>query len=331
MKYFVLLCGFGMAFSAHAADMDKAMKQFACNSQINQAAMDMGYGMDPDGVAFSIDNDGKTQVVDQSKIVSRSTKDGVEAITYKAKVATGFKDGKPVYETERKTIYIKRDSSGRVVSVNKDMNLKMQIMNRENFKKSDFGKNYKGAYPLMKGTESTFTYNGDSCEVNQNLYYEMKDENAKAEGKVTYDKAFCDKLKPMISKMGSQNASQCGNMITMAQSLHDQRNNELKKEGKTLSASGIYGGFGGGEATDAKTKQAATMNTFNIGAAVSLCATMNEAANGMSPWGMYGGGMYGGGAMMGSMMGMPSGGIMGGPSSATTNSKGKESSAQGTR
>lgn len=327
MKYLVLLCGMGMALSAQAAtDMDKAIKQYACANQINHATMDMGYGMDPDGVAFSIDNDGKTQVVDQNKIVSRSTKDGVEAITYKAKVMTAFKDGKPVYETERRTIYIKRDSSGRVVSVNKDMNLKMQIMNRDNFRKSEMGKNYKGAYPLVKGTESTFVYNGDSCEVNQNLYYEMKDENAKAEGKVTYDKAFCDKLKPMISKMGSQNAAQCGNMIAMAQSLHEQRNNELKKEGKTLSASGFYGAFGNaGEAPDAKTKQAATMSAFNIGAAVSLCASMNDAAQGMGPWGM---GMYGAGiGMYGAMVGEV-GGIIGGPVKAT---KGKETSAQGTR
>ncbi|MFV8247821.1 hypothetical protein [Bdellovibrio bacteriovorus] len=304
---FLPLMGLSLSAAANMADYEKASKQFACINQVNMATMDMGFGTEPDGAAFAIGADGKTNVLDSGKIVSRETKDGVETIVYKAKVMTGFKDGKPVFETDRKTVAIRRDDQGRVVAVNKDMNLKTQIQNRDAYLKTEWGKHAKGHYPLIKGTESTFTYDGDSCDVAQSVYMQMQDENSKVESKVTYDKVFCDRMKPMISKMGSQNAAQCGNLIGMAQGAFDQRNAELAKEGKSMAASafGMYADpYGGAPSSNAKTKQAAQSSAFNIGGAIAMCASMADGGMGMM------GGYYGMG--MGGIMGASSGGMMGG-------------------
>lgn len=324
---FLSLMGLSVSATAQIQDYEKAAKQYACINQVNMATMDMGFGSEPDGAAFVIGNDGKTNVLDSGKIISRETKDGVETIVYKAKVMTGFKDGKPVFETDRKTVSLRRDDQGRVVAVNKDMNLKSQIQNRDAYLKSEWGKNAKGSFPLVKGTESTFAYNGDSCEVAQSAYLQMLDENSKVETKVTYDKVFCDRMKPMISKMGSQNAAQCGSLIGMAQGAYDQRNQELAKEGKSMVA-GAYGMYADSSVTasNAKTKQAAQSSAFNIGGAIAMCASMADGGMGMMG-GYYGTGMGGGimgGGAYGSMMG--TGGIMGG---APAKTKASQKAAKG--
>lgn len=319
---FLSLMGLSLSATAQIQDYEKAAKQFACINQVNMATVDMGFGSEPDGAAFVIGNDGKTNVLDSGKIISRETKDGVETIVYKAKVVTGFKDGKPVFETDRKTVSLRRDDQGRVVAVNKDMNLKSQIQNRDAYMKTEWGKNFKGNFPLVKGTESTFSYNGDSCEVAQSAYMQMLDENSKVETKVTYDKVFCDRMKPMISKMGSQNAAQCGSLIGMAQGAYDQRNQELAKEGKSMAA-GAYGVYSGMEtASNVKTKQAAQSSAFSIGGAIAMCASMADGGMGMM------GGYYGMG--MGSMMGGAGayGAIMGGTGSMVGASPAKTKASQ---
>ncbi|WP_413558207.1 hypothetical protein [Bdellovibrio sp. HCB209] len=315
---FISVMGLSLSAAADMAEYEKASKQFACIHQVNMATMDMGYGSQAEGAAFAIGTDGKTNVLDSGKIVSRDVKNGVETIVYKAKVMTGFKDGKPVFDTERRTVTLRRDDQGRVVAVNKDMNLKTQIQNRDAYQKTAWGQQSKGNYPLYKGTESTFTYNGDSCDVAQTVSMQMQDENSKVEGKVTYDKAFCDRMKPMISKLGSQNAAQCGNLIGMAQSVYEQRNTELAKEGKSMMAS-AYGYLGGVEvASNAKTKLAAQSSAFNIGGAIAMCASMSDGGVGMMG-GYYGGG-FGSMTGTGGMMGI-AGGNIGGEAKAPTKAK----------
>lgn len=322
-----LLVFFMTALGAVSALAGMGMKTYAekmsCTWKVNSALDTYGFGMNPEGPAFSVGADGKTIVHDSQRVVSRTTNDGIETIVYKVKEPR-FVDGKQVFETVRKTVRIKRDG-GKVVEVANDYDIKSQLRMREDFAKSELAKSYKGEpFSLLKSAESKFIHNGDSCETEQSAYFLIQDEKSPVEGKVTFDKKFCDEIKPMISRMGTQNASQCGSLIAMAQGTFEKRNKELSKENKELFPLGSPYGRAGGEKMSAG-------GSINLGMMVSMCANASDMANGMNPWGM---GMYGmgmsGTVTGGAMVGMAAGGIMGGP--VQNNQKpAKEKSSTGTR
>ncbi|HEX7675617.1 MAG TPA: hypothetical protein VF412_15685 [Bdellovibrio sp.] len=288
-------------------------KNFGCQAKINGAAMDMFAGMDPDGSAFYISPDGKTQVTDPNRVVSRETQGDVETIVYKTKEPRYSADGKMVMEVVKHTIQITRQN-GKITSVNKLWDVNKQAAARDSFAKS-CPNCMANQMPLVKSMESTFTYDGDNCSVNQDVTYQMKDANSQAEAKVTYDKKFCDSLGPILKQMGAQNAAQCANLFAMAQASFESREKELKAEKKSFQNGyfGIYSGTNPGKVN-------ADAN-FDLGSKIAMCSM----ADGWG-MGMYGGiGMPGMGLMMGSAYGMPmGGGIMGGaptsgrPSSRTT-------------
>lgn len=322
MKFLLsLITVLGSSSALAEMDMQTYMKQMSCTQQINSALGTYGFGMNPEGPAFSVGADGKTIVHDSQRVVSRTTSDGIETIVYKVKEPR-FVDGKQVFETVRKTVRIKRDG-GKVVEVANDYDIKSQLRMREDLAKSELAKSYKvKPFPLMKSAESKFIHNGDSCETQQSAYFQMQDEKSPVEGKVTFDKKFCDEIKPMISRMGTQNASQCGNLIAMAQGTFEKRNKELSKENKELFPIGSPYGWAGSEKTSAG-------GSINLGMMVSMCATASDMANGVNPWGM-GMGMYGNMTGVGGIVGMPAGGIMGGPVQ-NKQKPAKENSSTGTR
>lgn len=298
-----------MAGTAHATMPFPGMAN-SCTMAANAATMDYTMlGSDPDGTSITFDEKGATQISRPENIVSRSNKDGVETITYKTrqiKMDGTWKPGQPYeYETVQRTITIKRDN-GKIVSVNKDMDLASQVRMRKLWEKNGF----KGNYPFTKSMETTFSHNGSNCDINQTLTYEMANENAKVEGKVVYDKQFCDKLAPMVKRMGSQNASQCVGLIAQAQFAFDQRNKELQKDGRSFKLLDFPGKKAGDPSAN-----------MDIGMFISSCA-MAEGG----PWGLPGTGLMPGGGMMGMVMG----GIAPEAPKANTNS-GASSTGTGTR
>lgn len=290
---FKVVFGFVLMTSAAHATTPMPMVD-KCTVAANHAAMDLGgMGADPDGTSITFDSSGATQVTRPENIVSRVNKDGVETITYKTrqiKMDGSWKPGQNYeYETVQRTIVVKREN-GKIVSVSKDLDMANQIKMRKQLDKVG----YAGKIPYTKSFETTFAHNGSDCAINQNLTYEMADEKAKVEGKVYYDKAFCDKLAPIVNRMGSQNASQCVGLIGQAQFTFSERNKELQKEGKSFRTFDFMG-----------KKERDPYADMNVGMMIQSCA-MADFQGG--PWGMPGTGL-----MMGGMMGMPSGNVMGAP------------------
>lgn len=289
-----VLC-FGVSANAADAAPDWAAmsKNFECQMKLNQAAMDMYAGMDPDGAAFTFGQDGKTQVMDSNRIISRANNGNVETITYKTKELRYDSTGKPMYETVKRTVEVKRDG-GKIVSVNKLYDVNQQVSDRKAFEKSCKDCHLMGSFPLMKSTETTFAYDGkNGCAINQNVILQMKDEKAQADAKVTYDKKFCESLSPIMKQMGAQNAAQCGGLLSMAESYYNQRSAELKKEGKSF-VDYSYG-------SDQKQNKNGISTNFNISTQIAMCASAENPAM-MGPYGTMG---MGSGLMMGGgMMGM---------------------------
>ncbi|MGZ3773980.1 MAG: hypothetical protein ACXVCY_04925 [Pseudobdellovibrionaceae bacterium] len=251
-----------------------------CTAAANGAALDnvMGMGIDPDGVAFNFDEKGKTNVLKPENIVSQNTKDGVETIVYKVrqqKFSPDWKLGTPMeYETVQRVVTVKRNKSGQIISVNKDVDLNPQLQLR----KMISGGGMKAA-PLMKSIETTFSHNGKECDINQNIVYEMENEAAKVEAKVNYDKAFCKKLEPLVRQLGQQNATQCVGLINQAKFAYDERAKELAKEGKKFKADDFV--------TDKKSSKLNMMSNMDMGMMISSCATYGGYFG-------YGMGMFGG-------------------------------------
>lgn len=282
-------------------------KNFACQAKINGAAMDMFAGMDPDGSAFYISPDGKTQVTDPSRVVSRQTQGDVETIVYKTKEPRMGTDGKMVMEVVKHTIQITRQG-GKITSVNKLWDVNQQLSSRDAMAKAcpDCS-----TMPLVKSMESTFNYDGDNCSVNQDVTYQMKDANSPVEAKVTYDKKFCDSLGPVLKQMGAQNAAQCANLFAIAQANFENREKELKTEKKSFQ-SGYFG-----MSSEKNPGKVNTNANFDLGSKIAMCSM----ADGWG-MGMYGGiGMPGMGLMMGSAYGMPMGGVMGAPPAGRSGSR----------
>ncbi|QDK36286.1 hypothetical protein [Bdellovibrio sp. NC01] len=317
MKSLVLatvLC-FGVSAVAADAQPDWAAinKNMECNMKQNQAAMDMYAGMDPDGAAFVFGGDGKTQVLDSGRVISRATNGDTETITYKTKELRYDSTGKTMYETVKRTVQVKREG-GKIVSVSKLYDVAQQAADQASFAKACKDCQNFGKWPLMKSAETTFAYDGkNGCAINQNVVLQMKDEKASPEAKVTFDKKFCDSLGPVMKQMGSQNAAQCGNLLSMAEGYFSQRSGELKKEGKSFYDYSFPG---------ADQKNKSPFSNSNISMQIAMCASAENPVmtGGM---GVYPGGtglMMGGGFVIG-------GGAMGMPAAKPSSNKGTSNSA----
>ncbi len=258
-----------------------------CVMVANQGLQDYGYGgFDPDGVALYFDNDGKTTILDQNKIVSRKNENGVETITYKSKRQNIAAYPKVEFETVNKTVVIKRDSAGKMIGFSKVFDIKEQVENVKAMKKQ-FANNVVGTN-LVKSVDNEFINSDDDCYLNQTISLEMKDENSKEEKSVSFDKKFCDSLAPIINNMGKQNAAQCGNLIASAQMNFNTRRANLAKEDKDLKLNTNYFGYGQSAAGDS------TGSVFSISAAIQSCLPM-QAGFGMTGYGYTGNYNYGAG------------------------------------
>lgn len=309
MKSLILaavLCFSASAMASSAAfDAETLTKNFDCQMKLNQAAMDLYAGMDVDGAAFTFSQDGKIQVVDSNRIVSRANNGNVETITYKTKELRIDSTGKSIFETVKRTVEVKRED-GKVVSVNKLYDLNQQIANKKSFEK--VCKDCTANYPLMKSAETTFAYDGrNGCAINQNVILQMKDEKAQVDAKVTYDKKFCESLNPIMKQMGAQNAAQCGGLLARAESYFNQRTAELKKEGKSFVE---YNSYYTDQKKNNNTNGIST--NFNIAAQIGMCASAESPVmiGAYGPMAM-GTGMMMSGMASGMMMSGSVGGVMG--------------------
>lgn len=268
-----------------------------CIIAANQQLMDFGMGYDPDGAPLYLDSNGKTVVQNQSNIVKRTLENGVETITYKTKTPKFEIQsmGKPTeFETVERTIVISRDGSGRLTKIAKHQDTASQIKIQKNLAKSGIH-----GFPILKSSETEFTYSGDECSLNQSLGLEMENEKSKIEKKVYYDKKFCDQLAPTVKQMGLQNASQCAGLIGQAQMAFEARNEELKKEGKSMKELNPFG--------KSSSRAIYDSNVFNIGMVIQSCALADEMVWGTgvgmaAPMGFGMRGMSGGG---GGLIGKP--------------------------
>ena len=264
-----------------------------CVMVANQGLQDYGYGgFDVDGVALYFDNDGKTTILDQNKIVSRKTENGEETITYKTKKIKAGSFEKVEFESVNRTIVIKRDSTGEMIGFTKVFDIKEQVENIKAMKKQ-FNDNLVGA-KIIKSVNNEFINSDDDCYLNQTVTLEMKDEKSKEEKSVSFDKKFCDSLAPIINNMGKQNAAQCGNLIASAQMNFNTRRETLAKEDKNLKLNTHY--FGYGQATTGDSAG----NVFSISAAIQSCLPMQSGFGMQGYPGGYGYGMGGGGIFKGS-------------------------------
>ena|GEM_PF-6470138 len=301
----------------NSATMETAAKTAGCNVLINQALnQNKIYGEVP----FSI-VDGKVNVFDQDRFISKTTTGDTETIEYKAPVVT-YKDGKAVTETVRKTVIIKR-SNGKVVSISHPEDLKRGAASRDAMKKMA-GDKFQN-YDLLKTSETTFKDNNDGrCETNQKQYVFAKDEKGKVSNTlVTYDAELCNKLQPAIAKIGKNNAAECGPLFATVESAINDRAKSMKTDGKTLSAGGFSLGTG---------QVGMDASTFSISMAISNCLQEDQIASGMYNNGMGGMPGYGMGNL-GYGYGMGGGMIMNkADSSKDVQSPGKKAlEKQGTR
>ena len=254
--------------------------------------------------AFYVSPEGKTEVLDQKRIVSRENKDGVETIVYKAQEPRLDKEGRQfVMETVKRTVQIKREN-GKVVSINKLWDVQKQIQDIKNARANCPKCLESSSY--VKSMESTFSHDGNNCDVNQETIYLVKDANSEAEAKLTYDKKLCDTLAPMVQKMGSQNAAQCGDLLLKARFAYDKRAKELEKDNKSFFS------------MSQKIKNGNDLSLLDLSGKIAACTLQGMPAEygmGFSGYGGVSGG-YGSGMMMGS-------GMMGAPASKATKNQAK--------
>ena len=243
-----------------------------CVMLANQQLMDYTYGYDSDGAALYFDNDGKTVIPNQDRIVKKSQENGIETIIYKSRQpkTVGYQVGKMEFETVEKTIVITRAASGKLQNVSKKMDIDRQIKNVKDLAKMGF----TNADSIVKSMDSSFVNNGDNCELEQTLGIETDSLNKKIDKKVYYDKKFCDNLAPFIKKMGTQNLGDCGSLIGAAQSAFNTRNQELGSEGKSFKEFNFFGATTGSGPN--------VSSTFNLGMAIQTCALGQSS--------LYGGG-----------------------------------------
>ena len=230
-----------------------------CVMTANQQLMDYSLGFDADGAALYFDQDGKTVILDKARVVSKTEDAGVETIRYKAKQAKW--DGKPnSFETVEKTLVVARDSEGRLKNITKVFDLAPQI----EVQKMYAGKDYMGeAMPLIKSLDNSFSYNGDECFLLQSVGIELKNEKAKPEKKVYFDKKFCDSVGYTMKQMGYQNVSMCSGLISQANMAFENRNKELSAEGKSLKEYNYF---------NQKPGELNYSNIFNVSMAIQTCA-----------------------------------------------------------
>ena len=277
MKVLILAAlafGYSMAWAQETMNSE-------CLIYANQQFMDYGsYGSDADGAPARFDTDGKLIITSPEKVISRSTTDGVETIVYKAITAPGGMSSyskKGSWETTQPTIVIKRDSSGKVLSISK----KLDQAKLEEYQK--LNKQYPGqpAMETPRSFDTEFSYKGNDCSISQSITVSSKDLKGKEQvARVHFDKKFCDELAPIVNTIGSQNASQCANLVNKAIAQFQQREVELKKEGKVMSI-GLYG-----SSMEADTSETENTN-FHMGAAIASCA-MHSHLTQMGGMGTYG-------------------------------------------
>lgn len=293
----------GSPYSSYNAMMvDQVPKAASCTALVNKTLNDLGatgYGIENSNVPFGISQDGKTSVFEQDRIVSRETKGDVETVEYKVNQLAGYKDGKAYYEVVRKKMTIQR-KDGQVVAITSPYDLKKQAIDRAGYEKAT-GK--KMDYAYFKSMETTFRpKKTGGCETDQKAYTTVKDEQGNGkETFVSYDAEFCDGLKPMIDRVGANNAAECGNMITAAELSFNKRNKALKAEGKQFMAAGSMN-------ADSKESAKFTNSTAVMSMSIALCVQeyQNSISGAYPGYGMYGAGsglmMGGTGHMMGGMI-----------------------------
>lgn len=222
------------------------------------------------------DMNGRLSVSDQERLVSREVSGDTEKIVYLVPQLVELKDGKPVFRDVRASATIKKEN-GRIVSISRRSDLEQQAAARDAAMKKFGGQRYK----LTKSTEVRFKPQGEKgCQVDQKILELTEDSQGKITDQlVTYDSSFCQKLKPTIDRIGSNNASECGTLLSAVESALAARRKELSSEGKKFSPGYV-------EAPNAPSNSL-------ISSSSALMGCISEA-NGGYPMGGYGGYGYGG-------------------------------------
>lgn len=205
-----------------------------CITAANQQFLDFANGTDPDGAPIYLDSNGGTVVAKPAQ-VKRTLENGVETLTYTTKIPKmGIGMARPQdTETVTRTVAITRDGSGRLTGISKKFDGEEQR-----------GLPQAGStnIPKYRSFDNKFSYDGDRCSVEQTIIVQTEGDSAKETKNVIYDKAFCDKIEPMVREFGGPGkADQCAAFIGQTQAAYDARNSELGKEGKVLKA---YSSFG---------------------------------------------------------------------------------------
>lgn len=257
-----------------------------CVNWANSQVTDPAFGFDPDGNSFFFDASGRTNILNQDKIVRRVLEGNTEEIVYKTKTAK-YEPGspKPEFEVVERSIQVTRDASGRLVNVTKAYDVAPQFK----FQKEALQSGYR-AGSVIKSMRYEFSGEGNDCALNQIVASELENEKSAPEQKILFDKKFCDQLAPIIRQIGMQNAQQCATLLNTAHLAMDMRNRELAKEGKSLKVQDQFG---------RSTKFAKSATTvFNLGAAIQSCQSGEGTGLGYGGYGMspYGYGMPIGGA-----------------------------------
>lgn len=285
--FFSIFISSNLAFAA--GSNTGGVESISCNMAVTRAlAGDMAAGPIP----LVADMNGRLTVADQERLVSREVKGDTENIVYLESQFVELKDGKPVFRDVRKNATIKREN-GRIVSILRSAgDLKQQAALREEAMK-DFGVN---GYKLTKSMEVRFKPKGErGCQVDQKLLVTSEDaQGNKTEQVVTYDAAFCERIKPMIDRIGLNNVSECGSLLTAAEGAMIVRRNELSGEKKKFVP-----GF-------TEIPSVPSSGVISLSSAVMGC--ISEMQSGYPSFG-YGGYGYGG---IGSIYHPGSGGVYGG-------------------
>jgi hypothetical protein len=274
-------------------ESEQAAKAFGCTMAVNKALSTAGdgWGYNTGATPFNLAPDGKLNVFQQDRIISRETKGDTETIEFKSDQLVNYEKGNPVYETVRKTVTIKRNG-GQVVAIAHPQDVKKLAAGLTAMKASG----EKSDYKLLKSTETTFKSKSDGgCVTDQKAYVLTKDEKGNGtETQVTYDSAFCEGLKPTIARVGANNAAECGTLLSSAERIFNERNNALKAEGKTFAVSGLMYG-------DAKESAKYANSTLTMSMAIANCVQEQQGSGGLGGMGMPGMGAYLGTGMMSDM------------------------------
>ncbi len=227
-----------------------------CIAAANEHLDSYGFKLAADGRPFRFDDNGKIAISPKEKNVTRFTLGHAETLNVKVRLPKDLNAMPWVLVPVEKSVVVTRDDQGRLTSITTKLAPDSKFSFDARIKEI--------SYPAtIQSLESNFTYDDKgNCSFNQYLGTEIQAPGKPSEKKVYYDKTLCDKVMPLIEKLGSRKSNVCLQLMTDAHIAFIERNKQLATEKKSMKEFHPFG-----IAADERSYP----TTFNVAAAVQSC------------------------------------------------------------